>query len=218
MKISGTISNYSSSSSSSSSSSWTVLAIYLTAIFFFCFRYTCGHCRVLPSIDVGDCVCCSEIKEVASEAERLGVECITQAASFNAAVLDPITLYVAWQYFTERWRRQAWSFGGRNNDNHFWHASQTCKGDSEKLAGNVAGVLHHVVNEHEWLFTLDGRSGQCDHGPLEDATTPWLAPGSPPHQKLREIIMDKRFLKSMTYYRDFRHTGSLESFHSTLLM
>ncbi|XP_072170258.1 uncharacterized protein [Diadema setosum] len=106
----------------------------------------------------------------------------------------------------------------RKISNHFWHSSQTCEGDSEKLAGNFAGVLHHVVNEHEWLFTVDGRAGECDHEPLEDATTPWLSPGSPPHQKLKEIIMDKRFLKSLPYYTDFRHTGNLESFHATLLM
>ena len=106
----------------------------------------------------------------------------------------------------------------RKISNHFWHASQTCEGDSEKLAGNFAGVLHHVVNEHEWLFTLDGRSGQCDHGhgPLEDTTTLRLAPESRQSssteatRKLR-IIMDKQFRKSMSYYRDIRHMGSLES-------
>ena len=108
----------------------------------------------------------------------------------------------------------------RKIGNHFWHSvsSQTCQGDSEKMVGNFAGVLHHVVNEHEWLFTLDGRRGKCDHEPIEESQTPWMTPGSPPHEKLWEIVMDKRFLKSMPYYEDFLHTGNLESFHSTHLM
>lgn len=106
----------------------------------------------------------------------------------------------------------------RKISNHFWHAAQTCDKDPDKLAGILAGVLHHVINEHEWHFTIDGRQGKCDHGPLEDAATPWLTSGSPAHEKLREIIMNKRFMKSMPYFSEFLHTGYLESFHSVLLM
>ncbi|XP_041455738.1 uncharacterized protein LOC121432115 [Lytechinus variegatus] len=76
----------------------------------------CGHCEILPSFNVGDCLCCREIAEVAKEGE--GVECITQARDFYPAILNPVTLYIAWQHFTERWRRQARAFGARNNEKY----------------------------------------------------------------------------------------------------
>ena len=96
--------------------------------------------------------------------------------------------------------------------NHFWHSAMTCEHDPSKLAGNLNGVLHHIVNEHQWPFTTDGRIGQCNHGPLEaEREVPWLKAGSVPHEKLYEVLHDKRFVKSLPYYADFMHTGSLES-------
>ena len=88
--------------------------------------------------------------------------------------------------------------------NHFWHCSQACEEDAEKFAGNLLGVLHHIVDEHEWLFTVDGREGKCDHGPLEEQAIAFLEPGSPGHEKLHAIIMDRCFLKTLPYYKDFR--------------
>ena len=79
--------------------------------------------------------------------------------------------------------------------NYFWHSAQTCERDPEKLAGTLAVVLHHIINEHEWLFRIDGRPSRCEHGPLDEATTPWLTSGSPTHEKLRDIIMNKTLLE-----------------------
>ncbi|XP_041481000.1 uncharacterized protein LOC121428454 [Lytechinus variegatus] len=81
-----------------------------------------GFCRVLPSFSVGDCICCREIEEVRFEADfhddlHVGL-CITQVPSFDAAILDPVSLFIAWQHFTERWRRQARSFAARNNEKY----------------------------------------------------------------------------------------------------
>lgn len=60
---------------------------YFEIVLFSC---DCGHCRVLPSFDVGDCICCREIPEVATEADRMdmGMRCITEAPSFNPAVKE----------------------------------------------------------------------------------------------------------------------------------
>ncbi|XP_071484497.1 uncharacterized protein [Diadema antillarum] len=103
--------------------------------------------------------------------------------------------------------------------NHFWYSAMTCENDAAKLAGNLNGMLHHIVNEHEWPFTTDDRPGKCQHDELEeDRDTAWLKPGSLPHEKLYDILHDKRFMKTLPYYTDFRHTGCLEAFHSTLLM
>ena len=80
------------------------------------FRCGCGHCVILPSFERADCICCQEIDEVAAEADRNNVRCITSAQDFDAAILNPVTLYIAWQHFTEKWRQQAKSFGARNNE------------------------------------------------------------------------------------------------------
>eukprot|EP00057_Strongylocentrotus_purpuratus_P024696 XP_011679170.1 PREDICTED: uncharacterized protein LOC105445373 [Strongylocentrotus purpuratus] len=77
-----------------------------------------GHCEVLPSFGVGDCICCREIPKVVAEADMQSTLCITQAPSFHPAILDPISLYIAWQHFTEKWRRQARSFAARNNEKY----------------------------------------------------------------------------------------------------
>ena len=71
---------------------------------------------MLPSFALGDCICCREIEEVTEEAERQDVRCITMAGSFEAAILDPLSLYIGWMHFTEKWRRQARSFQARNNE------------------------------------------------------------------------------------------------------
>ena len=50
--------------------------------------------------------------------------------------------------------------------NHFWYSCRTCNGDVKKLKVNIIinkiilqfmqekwlGLLHHVQNEHEWIF------------------------------------------------------------------
>ena len=54
-----------------------------------------------------------------------------------------------------------------------------------------AGLLHHVTGEHEWAL------GACRHGPLVDSREKdWIVKNSPAQQKLREIIMDIRWLKN----------------------
>ena len=37
-------------------------------------------------------------------------------------------------------------------------------------------------------------------------------------QALRDIVLDKKFLKSLVFYTRFRHTGKLEAYHSHRLM
>lgn len=73
-------------------------------------------------------------------------------------------------------------------------------------------VLKHVTNQHEWY------NGKCSHGPLEETEKEWIQKDSPPMQALREIVLDKQFLKTFPFYTRFRHTGKLESYHSHRLM
>ncbi|XP_070543902.1 uncharacterized protein [Ptychodera flava] len=103
--------------------------------------------------------------------------------------------------------------------NHFWYAAKECNGSERKMKAIWFGILHHVVDEHEWILNHDGTYGKCGHGPLSDGERiPWLIKGSPSHVALRKIVEDKRLMKNIPYYVNFRHTGFLESFHSHLLM
>ncbi|XP_070552988.1 uncharacterized protein [Ptychodera flava] len=104
--------------------------------------------------------------------------------------------------------------------NHFWYSAKESKGSERKMKAIWFGILHHVVNEHEWLLNIDGTYGKCAHSPLteENQQRPWLQKGSPAHVALKGIVEDKRFLRTFSYYVNFRHSGFVESFHSHLLM
>ncbi|XP_063952817.1 uncharacterized protein LOC135153562 [Lytechinus pictus] len=77
-----------------------------------------GHCRVEPSFSAGDSTCCREIPEVSFETDALGVDCLTTTEAFESAILNPISLYIGWMEYTDRWRRAARAFGNRNNEKY----------------------------------------------------------------------------------------------------
>lgn len=75
----------------------------------------------------------------------------------------------------------------------------------KSLQGIWSGVLHHVLNEHEWLFNYGSGSNRCSHGPLaEDREAEWLKKGSKAHQALVRIVMDRRLLNNVQYFLNFR--------------
>ena len=68
------------------------------------------------------------------------------------------------------------------------------------------GVIHHVVNEHEWILPYrTGGKSFCQHGPLtEDRKKGWLVAGSPAHNALGDIVCDERLLKKIPYFLNCR--------------
>lgn len=68
------------------------------------------------------------------------------------------------------------------------------------------GILHHVVNEHQWVLGDGKGGGQCGHGDLDDKERekPWLTKNSPAQTPLRHIVLNKRFLNTLPYYNHFR--------------
>ncbi|XP_019642687.1 PREDICTED: uncharacterized protein LOC109483971 [Branchiostoma belcheri] len=99
--------------------------------------------------------------------------------------------------------------------NHFWRSCQKSGGSFEVFLTMWTGILHHVCNNHTWAL------GQCLHPPLdytEVRTTTWLVPGSAPHNRLREILLDKKWLKTAHKFLRFRVTSELESFQNHILM
>ncbi|XP_065150413.1 uncharacterized protein [Paramisgurnus dabryanus] len=96
--------------------------------------------------------------------------------------------------------------------NHFWHCCKTAE-NYDEFFDMWVGLLHHVTGEHSWAL------GSCHHGPLvEPREKEWIEPNSEAHQKLREIILDARWLKDVPKYLHFRSTADLESFHNHILM
>ena len=67
-------------------------------------------------------------------------------------------------------------------------------------------ILHHVVDELEWLLAESGE-GKCAHEPLsaDDRNKPWLKKNTPAHKTLREVVMDKNILRTLSYYVNFRY-------------
>ncbi|XP_038136201.1 uncharacterized protein LOC119780282 [Cyprinodon tularosa] len=103
----------------------------------------------------------------------------------------------------------AWS---RDICNHFWHCCKTSN-SYRQFMDMWSGLLHHVTGEHEWSLY------SCHHGPLEDSRDKeWIEADSLAHQRLREIVLDARWLKNIDKYLHFRSTADLESFHNHILM
>lgn len=76
-----------------------------------------------------------------------------------------------------------------------------------------------MVNEHEWTIDCGSQVTNCLHGPLtEERQTTWLSKGSAPHNALRMIVADKRFLGNIPYFLNARSTAELESFNNLILM
>ncbi|CAL9689627.1 unnamed protein product [Knipowitschia caucasica] len=94
--------------------------------------------------------------------------------------------------------------------NHFWWCCKTA--DSYlRFLELWLGLLHHVTNEHQWV------QGGCQHAE-SNGTQNWLDRGSPVHEALKSIIMNKRWLNEVHKYLNFRSTSDLESFQNHLLM
>lgn len=75
-----------------------------------------------------------------------------------------------------------------------------------KLQDKWIGILHHIVNEHEWVMEEGVNRGKCDHGELDEAARnkPWMKKESSPHKALAKIVLDVRFLNTLCYYTNFR--------------
>ncbi|XP_035658144.1 uncharacterized protein LOC118403520 [Branchiostoma floridae] len=102
--------------------------------------------------------------------------------------------------------------------NHLWHISDTCQGDDVLLQEKWLSMLKHIGNIH--VFPENSIFTQCAHPHLDRADTDdimWLRPGSPPHQALYNIATNKTLLKDLSHLTGFKHTGTVEVFHSMLL-
>ena len=99
--------------------------------------------------------------------------------------------------------------------NHLWWSAMTCEGNPLLLKEKWTSILHHVADKHEWDSTV--LYNRCPHDPIVDTSrrkTKWLKEGSPPHEVLKQVVLDKRLLKDLELLTKFIHTGPLEVYHS----
>jgi len=80
------------------------------------------------------------------------------------------------------------------------------------------GLLYHVVNTHEWALGDGVSDARCGHGDLAEGHKEWLEPGEDAHKALTRLVLDTRFLHTLSRYVNFRHTGDLETLHAHILM
>ena len=68
------------------------------------------------------------------------------------------------------------------------------------------GILHHVVNEHEWALDDGKSSGKCIHECLteEERKEPWLKKNSKAHNALQKVVLSKQFLKHISLLYKFQ--------------
>ncbi|KAK3731342.1 hypothetical protein QZH41_004098 [Actinostola sp. cb2023] len=101
--------------------------------------------------------------------------------------------------------------------NHLWWCADSCEGNKANLREKWISLIYHTVNIHSW-DSADVYH-QCAHPPIpphEARTKIWLKPGSPPHDALKSVVLDKNILKAVEQLNLCCHTGNLEVYHSVL--
>ena len=99
--------------------------------------------------------------------------------------------------------------------NHLWWCAETCEHNIELLIEKWISIIHHVANIHSWDCAYIYH--QCFHPPITPdvaRTKCKLRPGSPAHNALKAVVLDKKLLKYIQKLTLCFHTGSLEVFHS----
>ncbi|XP_065886789.1 uncharacterized protein [Dysidea avara] len=88
--------------------------------------------------------------------------------------------------------------------NHFWYCCRTSNGDVQILKIKWSALLHHVIDEHQWL------DGRCEHDDLTGPPTDgdgrvlqYFRRNEPSFIVLQKLIMDPKWLESMKYYTKF---------------
>ncbi|XP_068112155.1 uncharacterized protein [Hyperolius riggenbachi] len=102
--------------------------------------------------------------------------------------------------------------------NHFWWSVQHCENNEDKLKKLWLSLLHHVVNEHEWI--KNGNLEKCDHNPITDTEHYlgfWLHKNSPAYDRLEAIVNHHQILADLKNLIWSCHTGPLKVFHSNVI-
>ena len=79
-------------------------------------RCTCGgNCVIMDRISMF--TCCSENFRILEKKQIENVSCITEYPMFEAAILTPLTLDIAYHRFCQEARERSWKLDGLQNKN-----------------------------------------------------------------------------------------------------
>ena len=99
--------------------------------------------------------------------------------------------------------------------NHMWWSAMTCDGNPQLLKEKWVSILHHTADKHDWDSTV--LYNRCAHEPISPRAhrkTKWLVAGSPAHEALKHVVLEKTLLKDLDLLTKTIHTGALEVYHS----
>ena len=99
--------------------------------------------------------------------------------------------------------------------NHMWWSAMTCDGNPQLLKEKWVSILHHTADKHDWDSTV--LYNRCAHEPISPRAhrkTKWLIVGSPAHEALKHVVLEKTLLKDLDLLTKTIHTGALEVYHS----
>ena len=79
-------------------------------------RCACGgSCVIMDRISM--CTCCSENSRILEKRQSENVNCITEYPMFEAAILTPLILDIAYHQFCQEARERSWKLDGLQNAN-----------------------------------------------------------------------------------------------------
>ncbi|XP_049897486.1 uncharacterized protein LOC126388445 [Epinephelus moara] len=102
--------------------------------------------------------------------------------------------------------------------NHLYWPCSSANGDPEKCLQRWRSLLHHICGVHRWQE--DGVEHVCHHPAMteeQQRRKKWLQVESSAFKALKSVVMDNNLLRDLKQMARFKHTGSLEVYHSSML-
>ncbi|KAK5899460.1 hypothetical protein CesoFtcFv8_008940 [Champsocephalus esox] len=94
---------------------------------------------------------------------------------------------------------------------HLYWCAATSEGDADMLEARWKSMCNHIANIHVHENPLFAK---CKHGPIKRK---WFEPGTEVYEKLTDILLSKRFMKSVRKLSPDSQTSSLEGYHATII-
>ena len=100
---------------------------------------------------------------------------------------------------------------------HLWWCAKNSQGNATDCVERWKSIVYHTANIHHWDECQHFH--QCAHPPIPRETErrkDWWKVGSPAHDALKEVALNKSLLKDIGMLAEFIHTGILEMYHGLM--
>jgi len=99
--------------------------------------------------------------------------------------------------------------------NHLYWSVLSCSGNGQILTERFVSIIHHICNRH--IFSDQKIYKRCSHSPYSTDETrrkAWLKMGSPLHDVLKKVVLEKQLVKDFSKMNLQIYTTYLEVFHA----